>query len=65
MPCSNGLVEILRRAVEKHGVEAHGPEAHPGLDDAYKRGYLQAIFTDEGRTLYAFQLGFIGKSKQS
>jgi hypothetical protein len=58
-PCSNKLVEILRSAVEKHGVEAHDPEDYPGLDDAYKKGYLQAIFTDDslGRTLYAFPTG--------
>jgi hypothetical protein len=50
------LVELLKRAVEKHGVEAHNPKDHPGLNDAYKKGYLQAIFTNDslGRTLYAF-----------
>lgn len=55
-PCNNEMVELLKRAVEKHGVEAHSPKDHPGLNDAYKKGYLQAIFTNDslGRTLYAF-----------
>jgi hypothetical protein len=55
-PCNHDLVEVLKRAVQKHGVEAHDSKDCPGLDSAYKMGYLHAMCTNDpdGRTLYAF-----------
>ncbi|KAL1961908.1 hypothetical protein VTN77DRAFT_941 [Rasamsonia byssochlamydoides] len=57
-PANKDLVELLRRAVQNHGVEAFEPEDIPGLEEAYKSGFLHATSTSyvqgEGQNLYAF-----------
>ncbi|KAF8540070.1 hypothetical protein BDD12DRAFT_835165 [Trichophaea hybrida] len=49
------LANTLKRAVQQHGVEAFRLEDDPGLQRAYKQGYLHAVYNaDDGLTLYAF-----------
>jgi hypothetical protein len=49
------LVNTLKRAVQQHGVEVFKLEDDPGLQRAYKQGYLHAAYNaDGGLTLYAF-----------
>jgi hypothetical protein len=49
------LVNTLKRAVQKHGVEAFSLEDDPGLERAYKRGYLHAVYNaDDGPIIYTF-----------
>jgi len=38
------LVNTLKRAVQQHDVEAFGLEDDPGLQRAYKQGYLHAVY---------------------
>jgi hypothetical protein len=47
----------LKSAVENHGLLAFDPEDIPGLEEAYKKGYLHATADTEdsdGRNWYTF-----------
>lgn len=57
MQVANGdLLQTLKRAIEEHGIEAFGPDEDPGLNKAYKSGFLHASFQDplSLQTLYTF-----------
>jgi len=52
------LVEVLRQAVENCGIVCRDVSDVPGLEDAYKMGYLHASSEDQEGTLYAFPSPF-------
>ena len=53
-PDNRGLVQLLRRVIEENGIEAINLKDCPGLNVAYKFGYLHAAFYGggEGQTFY-------------
>jgi hypothetical protein len=58
-PTSKDLVFLLLQAIQNHGVEAFEPDEVPGLEQAYKSGFLHATTSTshmqgEGQNLYVF-----------
>ena len=47
-------ITVLKKAIEGHGIEAHCPTEYPGLEQVYKRGWLQTEDVGDGLTIYSF-----------
>jgi len=52
------LAQALRQAIVNCGIVCRDVSDVPGLEDAYKRGYLHASYRDAEGTLYAFPSSF-------
>ncbi len=52
------LTQVLRQAVVEYGVVCRDLAEIPGLESAYKGGYLHASFRDQEGTLYTFPSSF-------